>query len=61
MSRSGLGIVSLLLALVLGGALWAMNVSHAGPTSEPAQRAETQARLRTPQAPRRARRFQNLV
>jgi hypothetical protein len=43
MSRSGLGIVSLLLALVLGGALWAMNVSHAGPTSEPAQRAETQA------------------
>lgn len=43
MSRGGLGIVSLLLALVLGGALWAMNAGQAGPTSEPAQKAESQA------------------
>ena len=43
MTRGGFGIVSLLLALVLGGALWAMNASKAGPTSEPAQKAESQA------------------
>ena len=43
MSRSGLGIVSLLLALVLAGGLWAMNVSTAGPTSQPAKQAESQA------------------
>ena len=43
MSRSGLGIVSLLVALVLGGAFWAMNANHAGPTSQAGQRVETQA------------------
>ena len=43
MSRSGLGIVSLLLALALGGAIWAMNARQTGPTSQPAQQAEAQA------------------
>jgi len=43
MSRSGLGIVSLLVALVIGGAFWAMNAGQAGPTSKPAQKAESQA------------------
>jgi hypothetical protein len=43
MTRGGLGIVSLLLALVLGGALWAMNAGSSGPTSAPAKQAESQA------------------
>jgi len=43
MSRSGLGVVSLLVALVLGGALWAMNVGRSGPTSQTAKRAEAHA------------------
>jgi hypothetical protein len=43
MSRSGLGLVSLLVALALGGLMWAMNANHSGPSSATAQRAETQA------------------
>jgi len=43
MTRGGLGIVSLLLALVLGGALWAMNAGQNGPSSAPAKQAEAQA------------------
>ena len=43
MTRTGFGIVSLLVALVLGGALWAMNASKTGPSSEAAKQAESQA------------------
>jgi hypothetical protein len=43
MSRGGLGIVSLLLALVLVGALWGMNASKSGPSSDQAKQAESQA------------------
>lgn len=43
MSRSGLGILSLLVSLALVGALWAMNARQNGPTSPSAQRVETQA------------------
>jgi hypothetical protein len=39
------GIVSLLIALVLGGAMWAMNARTSGPSSQTAQRAETQAQV----------------
>jgi Tfp pilus assembly protein PilE len=39
----GLGLVSLLVALALVGALWAMNARQNGPTSQSAQRMETQA------------------
>jgi Tfp pilus assembly protein PilE len=39
----GLGLVSLLVALALVGALWAMNARRNGPTSQNAQRMETQA------------------
>ncbi|TMK71390.1 MAG: hypothetical protein E6G50_05580 [Actinobacteria bacterium] len=43
MTRSGLGVVSLLVALALGGLLWAMNANQSGPSSAAAQRVETQA------------------
>src|SRR5437016_6606426 len=43
MSRSGFGVVSLLLALVLVGALWGMNASKSGPSSDQAKQAESQA------------------
>jgi hypothetical protein len=39
----GLGLVSLLVALALVGALWAMDARRNGPTSENAKRMETQA------------------
>jgi len=39
----GLGLVSLLVALALVGALWAMDARKNGPTSQNAQRIETQA------------------
>jgi len=42
-TRSGLGIVSLLLALALGGAVWALNARRSGPSSQAAQQAEEQA------------------
>ena len=43
MTARGLGLVSLLVSLALVGALWAMNARQNGPTSQSAQRAETQA------------------
>jgi hypothetical protein len=43
MTRSGLGVVSLLAALALGGLLWAMNANQSGPSSAAAQHVETQA------------------
>ena len=43
MTRSGLGVVSLLVALALGGLVWAMNANQSGPSSGTAQRVETQA------------------
>ena len=43
MSRGALGVVSLLVALALGGMLWAMNANNSGPSSATAQRMETQA------------------
>jgi hypothetical protein len=39
----GLGLVSLLVALALVGALWAMDARTNGPTSANAKRIETQA------------------
>ena len=41
--RSTFGIVSLLVALVLGAGLFAMNARHSGPTSQTATQAEAQA------------------
>ncbi len=43
MTARGLGLVSLLVALALVGALWAMDARKNGPTSQNAQRVETQA------------------
>jgi len=43
MSRGAFGVVSLLVALALGGMLFAMNANNSGPSSATAQRAETQA------------------
>ena len=43
MSRSGFGVVSLLVALVLVGALWGMNAGKSGPSSDQAKQAESQA------------------
>jgi hypothetical protein len=37
------GLVGLLVALALGGALWAMNARTSGPTSATATHAETEA------------------
>jgi Tfp pilus assembly protein PilE len=42
MSR-GIGLVGLLVALVVVGALWAMNASSNGPTSQQSERVETEA------------------
>lgn len=47
MTRGMFGIVSLLIALVLGAGFWMMNARSNGPTSQTAQRAETQARVET--------------
>ena len=44
MSRGAFGLISLVVALALGGLLWAMNANQNGPTSQTAQRAETQAK-----------------
>jgi hypothetical protein len=43
MSRGAFGLISLLIAVALGGLLWAMNANQNGPTSQTAQRGETQA------------------
>ena len=43
MTARGVGLVSLLVALALVGALWAMDAQHNGPTSQNAQRMETEA------------------
>ncbi len=45
MTRGMFGIVSLLIALVLGAGFWMMNARSSGPTSQTAQRAETQAQV----------------
>lgn len=47
MTRGMFGIVSLLISLVLGAGMWMMNARSSGPTSQTAQRAETQARAET--------------
>lgn len=43
MTARGLGLVRLLVALALVGALWAMDAHSNGPTSQNATRMETQA------------------
>ena len=43
MSRGAFGVVSLLVSLVLGGLLWAMNANQSGPSSAAAQHVETEA------------------
>ena len=43
MTARGLGLVTLLIGLVLVGLLWARDASQNGPTSQNAQRVETQA------------------
>ena len=43
MTARGLGLVSLLVSLALVGGLWAMNTRQSGPTSQSAQRAESEA------------------
>lgn len=43
MSRGAIGLVGLLVALALVGALWMTSARQSGPTSQVAQRAETQA------------------
>jgi hypothetical protein len=40
----GLGLVSMLIVLALVGALWAMDARNNGPTSQSAQRVESEAR-----------------
>jgi hypothetical protein len=47
MSRGGIGLLGLLVSLALVGALWMMNARESGPTSQAAQRAETQAQQAT--------------
>jgi type II secretory pathway pseudopilin PulG len=47
MSRGAIGLVGLLVSLALVGALWTMNAQQSGPTSQAAQRAETQAQQAT--------------
>jgi hypothetical protein len=43
MTRGTLGVVGLLASLALVGTLWIGNARQTGPTSQSAQRAETQA------------------
>jgi ADP-ribosylglycohydrolase len=47
MSRGMIGLVGLLASLALVGALWMTNARQTGPTSQTAQRAETQAQQAT--------------
>lgn len=47
MSRGTVGMIGLLVSLALVGALWTMNARQSGPTSQAAQRAETQAQQAT--------------
>ncbi|TML70560.1 MAG: hypothetical protein E6G13_08330 [Actinobacteria bacterium] len=47
MSRGGIGLLGLLVSLALVGALWMMDARQNGPTSQSAQRAETEAQQAT--------------